>query len=160
MKTRFGKITLSVILVLTLAASVFIAFMPVDNALAASTWESKTFVIPNIKPGVFTGYSAAWVIFYNADTGDMYNASTGAVDTDFTDCDVDLNKHTSNTGVWKGTAPRLPKETRIGMLIYDSATPASSDIPVRAVLYDPELGCTYTDTNPHSNGRIFANPRN
>ena len=135
---NIGKVTVALIMIIMLYA--FIASWIVTNKVqAAITIPSHTLVIPD------DGYAALWVTFWNTETGDMYNATTGAVDATFTNCDVDANKHSTNTGAWTLTVPPLNSGNPISINYYDSATPADTDTPVKSVRYSPVLKRTFGD---------------
>ena len=113
-------------------------------------YPSRILVIPD------NSYTNLYAIFYNLNTGDMFNATTGAVDTTWGNCDVAAVQHTSNKSVWLITTPPIEKNINIGVNLFDAASPANTDSVVKAVKYDPNLNHTYSDATPASQGKTFV----
>ena len=146
MKTRKGRITIGLIIALMLAIGVT---WTVTQQADAATVAARTIVIPNDS---YT--NAPWVIFYNAETGAMYHATTGAETATYSAADILSVVHSSNTGVYTIAVPALPELPRTGMLIFDTATPGTSVTPTAVTLYDQKWGTTHSDTNPLAGGRV------
>ena len=126
-----------------------------DKVEAASTYPARTIVIPNSSNTAGSGYTNdPWVIFYNADSGVLYHATTGAVEATYGNCDILGVVGSPNTGVWTIAVPPLQKAPRIGIMIYDTATPGTSAVPTKFTLYDQKYGVTYSDANPATGARV------
>jgi hypothetical protein len=98
----------------------------------------------------FTDIDDAYAIITDITNGDMFNATTGAVTTTYTDAVVAFTKDAQNTDWACGTIPKLDNTKQYAITVYETAgTPAAGDtIKISALLYNPDEGKTYTDTNP------------
>ena len=128
---------------------------PEIDAAASNTYPARTIVMPNTTSTQGTGYTNdPWVFFYNAETGEMFHATTGVVNATYGNCDITGVVGSPNTAVWTIAVPPLLKAPRIAMAIIDTATPGTSAAPSQVVLYDQEHGVFYSDTNSAPGGRV------
>ena len=140
-----------VIAFLVLTFTLCIVWYGVINTVQAETWATRTITFPDYE------YTAPYMIFYDIRTGDMFHATTGAVNTTWGNCDVAAAKHASNNAVWTVSVPTLDKSKEIGVLLFDNASPVDTDTVIVAMFYDPQNSVFYTDQAPASKGgiRIF-----
>lgn len=153
----------SVTLSLLLFAVMCIVAYRVDVARAATT-SSFSFYITASSDNGFTDIDDAYAIITDVTTGDMMSASTGAVDTTWTNCDIAFTKDAQNP-YWSGcTIPALDTSKVYAIVVYedvggDGSEAATDPVRIDAMLFDPELGQrggipTYSDTNPLKNRRV------
>jgi hypothetical protein len=110
-------------------------------------YQSRTLVIPD------DSYINLYGIFFDINTGDMFDKTTGAVTTTWTDAAVVAVKHASNKGVWLATTPPITVNINLGLNFFDAASPANTDAVVKAVKYDPKRNISYTDATPAAQGQ-------
>jgi len=111
---------------------------------------SRTLVVPD------DGYTNLYGVFYDLDTGDMFHATTGAVNTTWGNCDVTAAKHASNNSVWLINTPPIAENINVGLNLFDASSPADTDSVEKAVKYDPKRNTTYSDATPAGQGKIFT----
>jgi hypothetical protein len=114
------------------------------------TYPSRTLVIPD------DSYTDLYAIFYDINTGDMFHATTGVINTTWGNCDVVAAKHASNKGVWLLSTPPMSKFVNVGVNLFDAAAPANTDAIIKALKYDPKRNVTYTDSVPTGLGKAFV----
>lgn len=120
-----------------------------------ATGTSKKIAIHKAMGTGFTTLNNAYAIITDLATGDMMHASTGVVDTDYGDCDIAFADHDYNTDWAIATIPGLDTSKRYAITIYENATPTAGDTAVVGpLMYDPDTGVTYTDTNPIVGNKI------
>ena len=123
--------------------------------MSGATIASQTFVLPNT-PTV-THDTNTYLIIYDIATGNMANASTGAVAAGNTwgNCDIATAVHAQNGQVYTATIPALDNSYRYAMAVFSAASPAKTDSPTDGPwIYDPVLNQTLTDTNRDYKGAI------
>jgi hypothetical protein len=113
-------------------------------------YPSRTLVIPD------ASYTNLYAIFYDLNTGDMFNATTGVVETTWANAAVAAAVHANNKGVWLITTPTIVVEINVGMNLYQNASPANTDSVVKGVKFDPRRIVTYTDATPAAQGKTFT----
>jgi hypothetical protein len=112
-------------------------------------YPSRILVVPD------DTYANLYAIFYDLNTGDMFNATTGAVSSTYGDCAVVGAKHASNKSVWLFTTPPIDVDINVGFNLLQNASPADTDIPIKAGKYDPLRNTTYSDATPAGQGKTF-----
>ena len=113
------------------------------------TYESRTFVLPS--SATVTHSANTYIILFDIATGDLVNASTGAVASTVTwgDADIATTVHSENGLVYTATLPDLDSQYQYGLAVFDAASPAKTDTPtIGPIRYDPATGNTYTDSVP------------
>ena len=115
-------------------------------------YQSRILVIPDAA----TPYTNPYLIFYDLNTGDMFNPTTGAVETTWATAAKAATKHTTNKGVWIAATPPIDVDINIGVNIHDNASPANTDAVVKAVKYDPKFNLTYSDATPAAQGKTLT----
>ena len=113
-------------------------------------YQSRTLVIPD------DSYTNLYAIFYDLNTGDMFNATTGAVETTWANAAIAAALHATNKGVWLVTTPPIEVDANIGFNLYQNDSPVNTDAVVKAVKYDPKLNLTYSDATPAAQGKTFT----
>src|SRR5210317_871081 len=84
---------------------------------------------------------------------------TCALPISWTNCDIAFTKDTQNPYWSVTTIPTLPRGRDYAIVIYEDVggdgSEANTDpIRIDAVMYDPESGRTYTDTNPIRSNKV------
>jgi hypothetical protein len=113
-------------------------------------YPSRTLVIPN------NSYADLYGIFYDLNSGDMFNATTGAVETTWASAAVVAALHTNNKSVWLLTTPPIGVDINVGLNLFQNASPANTDAITKSGKYDPRLNHTYSDATPASQGKTFT----
>lgn len=113
-------------------------------------YQSRTLVIPD------NSYANLYVIFYDLDSGNMFNTSEGLVDDNWADCAAAGAKHTYNKGVWLVTTPPMPVDINIGINLHQNASPANTDAVIKSGKYDPKTNTTYSDATPAAQGKTLT----
>jgi len=113
-------------------------------------YQSRTLVIPD------KNYSNPYIIFYDLNTGNMFNATTGAVETTWASAAVSGAKHATNKMVLLFTTPPIALDVNIGVNLFQNAAPADTDVITIAQKYDPKNNTTYTDTIPAAQGKTLT----
>jgi hypothetical protein len=111
-----------------------------------ATYAIRTLVIPD------DSYADLYAVFYDLFTGDMYD-SDGAVSTTWGDCAIVAARHASNNAVWIVVTPAIELGKNIGVNLFQNASPADTDVPIKAIKYDPKTNVTYSDAVPAAKGR-------
>jgi hypothetical protein len=113
-------------------------------------YPSRILVIPD------NTYTNLYGVFYDLNTGDMFDATTGAVSTTWANCAVVGAKHASNKAVWLLTTPPIGVDINVGLNLLQNASPADTDVPTKSGKYDPLRNTTYSDATPAGQGKTFT----
>ena len=112
-------------------------------------YQSRTLVIPD------DTYTNLYAIFFDINTGDMFNPTTGAVETTWATAAQAAAVHATNKGVWLVTTPTIALDVNIGVNLHQNASPANTDAVVKSFKYDPKTNLTYSDATPAAQGKTF-----
>ena len=150
MKSRLGKITLG--LMLLIIATIGVILITASIAQAATT-PSHTFVLPS--SSTVTHTANTYIIIWDRRTGNLVaDAGTVAAANGWTDGDIATAVHAQNGTVWLATIPALDGIYQYALAVYDAASPAKTDVPTMGpFLYDPAARTVFTDTNPINGNR-------
>ena len=116
----------------------------------SNAYPSRTLVIPD------DSYTDLYAVFFDLNTGDMFDGTTGAVSTSWTAAAIVAAKHAANKGVWIMTTPPIDRDINMGLNLFDAAAPANTDPVVKAIKYDPKFNISYTDSIPAAQGKVFT----
>ena len=113
-------------------------------------YTSRTLVIPD------NGYTDLYAIFYDLNSGDMFNPTTGAVETIWATAAEAAAKHATNLGVWLVTTPPIALDINLGVNLHQNASPANTDVVVKSFKYDPNTNISYSDATPAVLGKTLT----
>ena len=145
MKTRLGKVTFWLIIVLL---AIGLTWTITQKAQARTTL-AQTFVLPS-SPSV-TYDTATYILLWDQATGNFVTQATGVVAAGVTwaNADIATAAHATNTEVWTATIPPLNTEIKYGMTIWSGANNSNADtFQAGPFIYDPILNMVFSDTNP------------
>jgi hypothetical protein len=148
LKNRGRSLTLTIVLILAVAAVIALCYRPIAPAKASGeAYPSKTFILP------YNGETAKTIVLHNRDNGNAVNSTTGAsaAATTWDSAELAGTQH-AITNDWLFTIP-AHNISRMYIKRFDVA-PASIDKTTvytsgnEPLLYNPKTGLAYTDTNP------------
>ena len=155
---KAGKIAGYTIYTLLIFAMVFTWCWP--RQTEAATIGTHTFILPSTS-GV-THSANTYIIIYDLATGNLVAQATGTVSASnaWGDADIATSVHSENGLIYEATIPDLSDGYAYAMAIFDSASPAKTDVPTMGpFLYDPVESAAggsalSSDTNPRSRGAV------
>lgn len=113
-------------------------------------YPSRFVIIPD------DSYTDLYAIFYDLNTGNMFNPTTGEIETTWATAAILATQHPYNKSVWLAATPPIEQDINLGMNLFQNASPADTDVVVKAVKYDPKFNLTYSDATPAAQGKTLT----